>query len=78
MSILSTQWNTKSILHWALSGNTYVIMYPSTTKKMELLSTKCSSKTFIKLSTQWLLTVQGYWVLNVVVKHLSNWVLNQY
>ena len=39
----------------------------STTQKMELLRNQCSSKTFTKLSTQWILRVQGYCVLNYVL-----------
>ena len=39
----------KHISHWALNGFLYVLMYSSTTKKMDLLSTQCSNKTFTKL-----------------------------
>ena len=47
----------KSISHWALNGFLYVLLYSSTTKKMDLLSTQCSNKTFTKLSTKKLLRI---------------------
>ena len=74
---LSTQWIFRiyrycvlnvvlkvSVIECSWENSIDVLMYSSITKKMELLSTQCSSKTFIKLSTQSILRVQGYCVLN--------------
>ena len=53
-----------SVIECSWENSIDVLMYSSITKKMELLSTQYNSKTFIKLSTQSILRVQGYCVLN--------------